>query len=128
MLFLLNDVILSLELQLLTPPVMAQRFHELSLASVQNLGREMYAEDARLQHRQTEAARRLASLIVAKSPQVNAALFVAPGPGCRPDSVMVRLASLDMQLLAQLNYEQQSGKLTAAVADQYVWSRAAAAA
>ncbi len=127
MLFLLNDIILSLELQVLTPPIMAQRFAALTLSSVQDLGREMFAEDPRLQHHQTDAARKLASLIVSKSPEVNAALFVAPMGRCRPDSVAVRLASLDMQLLAQLNYKQQSGELTAAVADRYVWARAAAA-
>ena len=128
MLFLLNDVILSLELQVLTPPVMAQRFAALSLSSVQDLGREMFSEDPRLQHHQIESARKLASLIVAKSPEVNAALFVAPMARCRPDNVAVKLASLDMQLLAQLNYQQQSGDLTAAVADRYVWARIAAAA
>ncbi len=128
MLFLLNDVILSLELQVLTPPIMAQRFASLTLSSVQDLGREMFAEDPRLQHHQTDAARKLASLIVSKSPEVNAALFVAPMARCRTDSVAVKLASLDMQLLAQLNYKQQSGELTAAVADSYVWARVAAAA
>ena len=128
MFFLLNDVILSLELQVLTPPMMAQRFSELSLSRIQDLGREMFAEDPRLQHHQLESARRLATLIVSKAPQVNAALFVSPRIKCRPNDVAVKLASLDMQLLGQLHYEQQSGALTPALADRYVWSRAAAAA
>ncbi len=127
MFFLLNDVVLSLELNQLTPPVVAARFSTLTLASIQELGREMFAEEPRLQHRQIEGARRLATLIVSKAPDVNAALFVAALVNCKPSSVAVRLASLDVQLLAQLHQEQQAGQLTAAVADRYVWSRAAAA-
>ena len=126
MFFLLNDVVLSLELQLMTPPMIARRFSALTLDCVQRLGRELYSEEPRLQHRKLERAKRLAALIVSKSPDVNAALFVAPSRGCSPERVALRLASLDIQLLAQLHQDQQAGRLTSIVADQLVWGRAAA--
>ena len=125
MYFLLNDVVLTLELQLLTPPMMARRFSALTLDCVEKLGREIYAEEPRLQHRRLERAKRLAALIVTKAPEVNAALFVAPAHGCRYDAVAVRLATLDVTLLARLHVEQQSGRLTAALADDLVWTQAA---
>ena len=57
MYFLLNDVVLSLELQLLTPPVMARRFSALSLDCVSRLGREIFAEEPKLPHRAVERGR-----------------------------------------------------------------------
>ena len=125
MYFLLNDVVLTLELQLLTPPMIARRFSALTLDCVRQLGQEIFAEEPRLQHRRLERAKRLAALIVSKAPEVNAALFVAPSRGCRYDHVAVRLASLDVATLARLHAEQQSGRLTPAIADQLVWARAA---
>ena len=92
MYFLLNDVVLSLELQLLTPPVMARRFSALSLDCVSRLGREIFAEEPKLQHRAVERGRRLASLIISKAPQLDAALFVAPSRGCDPEQVAFRYA------------------------------------
>jgi hypothetical protein len=126
MFFLLNDVVLSLELQLMTPPMIARRFSALTLDCVQRLGRELYAEEPRLQHHKLERSKRLASLIVSKAPDVNAALFVAPSRGCNPERVAVRMASLDISLLAQLHHEQQAGHLTTVIADRMVWGRAAA--
>ena len=126
MYFLLNDVVLTLELQLLTPPMLARRFSALTLDCVEKLGREIFAEEPRLQHRRLERARRLAALIVTKAPEVNAALFVAPARGCRYEQVAVRLASLDVMLLSRLHQEQQSGRLTTALADTLVWAQAAA--
>jgi hypothetical protein len=126
MFFLLNDVVLSLELQVMTPPMIARRFSALTLGCVQRLGRELYAEEPRLQQRRLERARRLASLIISKAPDVNAARFTAPSKGCGPDRVAVQFASLDIRLLAQLHKDQQSGRLTPAAADALVWSRAAA--
>ena len=127
MYFLLNDMIFNLELQVLAPPVMARRFSCLTLECVQRLGREIFAEEPRLQHRMPERARRLAGLIVTKAPSVNAALFVAPARGCQVEHVAVRLASLNVDVLAELNSAQQAGRLTPAVADQLVWARANAA-
>jgi hypothetical protein len=126
MYFLLNDVVLTLELQLLTPPMLARRFSALTLDCAEKLGREIFAEEPRLQHRRLERAKRLAALIVTKAPEVNAALFVAPTRGCRYEQVAVRLASLDVMLLSRLHMEQQSGRLTTALADTLVWAQAAA--
>jgi hypothetical protein len=123
--FLLNDVVLTLELQVLTPPMLARRFSALTLENVQQLGQEIFAEEPRLQHRRLERAKRLAALIISKAPDVNAALFVAPARGCRFDHVAVRMASLDLALLSRLHNEQQSGRLTPAIADQLVWAQAA---
>lgn len=126
MFFLLNDVVLSLELQLLTPSMMARRFSALTLDAVEQLGREIFAGEPRVQHRRPEQARRLAALIVSKAPDVNAALFVAPTRDCQPEKVEVRLARLDLELLGRLHLVQQSGRLTPTMADQLVWARAAA--
>ncbi len=126
MYFLLNDVVLNLELQMLTPPVVARRFSALTLDCVQRLGREIFAEAPRLQHRAPERARRLATLIVSKAPEVNAARFIAPELDCPADQVVVQLASLDLEVLARLYQDQQTGRLTPAVADQQVWARIAA--
>jgi hypothetical protein len=126
MYFLLNDTVLSLELQVLTPPIMAQRFAALSLNCIERLGRELYAEEPALQVRAAERARRLASLIISKAPQINAALFIAPSRGCPPEQVSFRFASLDVPLLARLHHDQQNGRLTAQVADALVWTRQAA--
>ena len=126
MFFLLNDVVLSLELQLLTPPMVARRFASLGLDAVQTLGREIFADDPRAQHRSPEQAKRLAALIVSKAPDVNAALFVAPTRGCPVDAVRARLARLDLDLLARLSQDQQAGQLTPTLADQLVWNRLAA--
>ena len=124
--FLLNDLVMTLELQLLTPPMAARRFSALTLDCVEKLGREIFADEPRLQHRRLERAKRLAALIVSKAPEVNAALFVAPSRGCRYEQVSVRMTSLDQGLLARLHSEQQSGRLTPALADRLVWAAAAA--
>ena len=126
MYFLLNDVVLSLELQATSPPMEARRFSALTLDCVQRLGRELFAEEPRLQLREPERARRLATLIVSKAPEVNAALFVAPEKGCPPDQVAMRFACLDLLAMAQLHTDQQSGRLTSLLADQRVWAQAAA--
>ncbi len=125
MYFLLNDVVLTLELQLLTPPMLARRFSALTLDYVERLGCEIFAEEPRLQHRRLERAKRLAALIVSKAPDINAALFVAPSRGCRFDQVAVRLTTIDVTVLARLHAEQQSGRLTPALADRMVWTQAA---
>src|SRR4051794_7633564 len=99
MYFLMNDVVLSLELQLLEPPMKARRVSSFTGEAVERLGREIFAEEPRLQHRAVEKARRLARLIVSKQPEVNAALFVAPARDCTPEEVAVRFATLDVGLL-----------------------------
>ena len=126
MLFLLNDVVLNLSLQKLAPPLLTDRFAPLTLNCVQLLGAELYSEEPRLQRLAQARAERLAMLIIAKEPQINAALFAAPHKGCGLHQVGVRYASLGPGLLAGLYDRQQRGAMTPAVADQEVWGRLAA--
>ena len=126
MLFLLNDVVLHLEPQNLTPPLLAERFSALSLACVQTLGAELFCEDPLMHRTSLARAERLAMLIVAKSPEINAALFAAPARGCPVSSVEIRYASLGVVLLAGLVERQKSGAMSAVVADREVWGRLAA--
>jgi hypothetical protein len=126
MLFLLNDVVLNLALQKLAPPLLTDRFAPLTLNCVQMLGAELYSEEPRLQRLAIARAERLAMLIVAKEPQINAALFAAPSKNCGVHKVGVRYASLGPGLLAGLYERQQRGAMTPAIADQEVWGRLAA--
>ena len=125
-LFLLNDVVLNLDPQRLTPPLMADRFAPLTLACVERLGAELFSEDPLMPHNSPERAERLAMLIVAKAPEVNAALFAAPHRCCAVQAVGVRYASLGPSLLAGLVDRQDAGDMTAVVADREVWARLAA--
>ena len=125
MYFLMNDVILNFELQTTAPPTDPRNLASLSTDSVMRLGRELFSEEPRLQTHQPERARRLAALIVSRLPDVNAALFVAPARDCPLEYVAARFASLDLTMMGQLFRDQQSGRLTPALADQYVWSVAA---
>jgi hypothetical protein len=126
MLFLLNDVVLNLSPQRLTPPLLAERFAPLTLACVQTLGAELFCEDPLLQRNHQVCAERLAMLIVAKAPEINAALFVAPARGCPVPAVAVRYASLGPSLLAGLVERQERGAMSAVIADREVWGRMAA--
>jgi hypothetical protein len=125
-LFLLNDVVLNLAPKTLTPPMPAKKFSALGLTHVMQLGRELFAREPLLPAHATDQARKLAVLLVAKAPQVNAALFVAPGRDCDPDAVAVRLATIDLGVMAALNERQETGRMSATVADREVWGRKAA--
>ena len=102
MLFLLNDRILDLNTRGFQPPLDPARFHALTLAFVVKLGQELFSESPLLHREEPERARRLAQLIVAKAPDVNAALFVSPAQGCRPDEVGNRFANLSIEVMASL--------------------------
>ncbi len=126
MLFLLNDVVLNLDTGVISPTLEVRRFSAVSRKYVIRLGREAYAAAPRLQHTDPEKARRLALLIKAKEPEVNAALFVAPGDFCKPDDVLYRFASLGIEVIAKLQVRQDAGALDAVSADREVWKRLAA--
>jgi len=126
MLFLMNDTVLSFDAAELAPPMTRERFAALSLNYVGELGKELFAEEPLLHHKDRERAERLAALIVAKAPDVNAALFVAPGRGCRKDDVQVRYAQLSIEVMAALLQRQNAGSLTNLEADRQVWRRLAA--
>ena len=126
MLFLLNDVILSIDSAELTPPITSDRFAKVSLNYVGKLGQELYAAEPLLHHKDPEKAQRLAALIIAKAPDINAALFIAPSRSCQPEQVAFRYAALGVEVLGALLERQKSGALTNAEADRQVWRRLAA--
>ncbi|MDB5469175.1 MAG: hypothetical protein JWR84_735 [Caulobacter sp.] len=126
MLFLLNDVVLNLAPTEMAPPVAAPRFRALSMGFVEKLGRELFAEEPLLHRFHPERSRRLASLILLKQPEVNAALFVAPARGCDEKLVAARYAQISFEVMAVLYERQQHGNLTTVEADRQVWRRLAA--
>jgi hypothetical protein len=126
LLFLLNDVVLTIDPQATMMPVEAARFRALSMSFVIELGQELFAEHPRLPHTHPEKARRLAMLLMSKDAELNAALFVAPSEGCEPSEVAVRFCGLSFDVMAALNARQNEGKLNAVAADREVWRRMAA--
>jgi hypothetical protein len=127
MFFLLNDVVLNLDTQAVVPPVDSRQLGAVSLDAVIKLASEQFAADPQVHHNNTERAKRLAALIVAKAPTVNAALFVAPVQGCSPSQVACRYAQIGFDVMGGLYQRQQEGVLTSVQADREVWSRVAAA-
>ena len=126
MLFLLNDRVLILDAALMHN-VAAERFRDISPSFAIKLGQELYSEQPMLHREAPERARRLAMLLSAKSPEMNAALFVSPALGCRPDEVMTRFAALPLETLAGLYAkDKEEGGLTPVQADREVWRRMAA--
>lgn len=126
MLFLMNDRVLKLDAQLLST-VETSRFAFVSPGYAVKLGQELYSEQPMLHRECPERARRLALLLWAKAPEVNAALFVAPAVRCRPDQVITRFASLSVDVIATLYLKDQTeGGLTPVEADKEVWRRMAA--
>ena len=126
MYFLLNDTVLNLQGDDIAPAALTRRFGSIGFDYVQTLGQELFSEHPLLQHDQPLRARKLAALINAKQPAINAALFVAPAQGCPAAQVGVRFASLDLPTLANLQRAQSTGALDAIIADREVWRRLAA--
>jgi hypothetical protein len=124
MYFLLNDTVLTLDG--VQPPLDPARFRALSSNFVLKLGAETFAEHPLLHKTHPEMAARLASLILAKMPEVNAALFVAPSQNCPADHVLTKVASLSIEVIADLSRRQKENALTTLVADSMVWRRMAA--
>lgn len=123
--FLMNDAVLDLDLTTLLDGEGPQ-LRALSAKAVAALGRELYTEEPLLHRDAPERARRLAALIVAKAPDVNAALFVAPARACAPSEVSSRFAALHIAVLAGLTAQQRTGELTPVAVDRKVWRRLAA--
>ena len=126
MLFLMNNVVLNLDALDLAPPVAARRFAKINLSFVSKLGAELFSEEPLLPHVAPERAMRLAMLIVAKTPEINAVLFVASAQGCPLDQVQARYAQLSFEVMGLLYERQQNGSLTTLEADRQVWRRLAA--
>ena len=102
------------------------KWRALALPAVMQMGKELFAAQPLLQRRAPERARRLAALISAKAPAINAALFLAPSMGCAPEEVTVRFASCQFEVMAQLSSMQKEGGLDAVSADHKLWRRLAA--
>lgn len=126
MLFLMNDVVFSFDAAELAPPMERDRFAKLSMNYVSELGRELYAVEPLLHLKDPERATRLAALIISKSPEINAALFIAPGRGCLVEQVQVRYAQIGLEVMGALLQRQKAGSLTNIEADRQVWRRLAA--
>lgn len=124
MLFLLNDVVFDLDEACPATPADARRFEQLGFDYVLELGCELFAEDPLLHRHDPARARRLAWLIADRSPDVNAALFAAPGAGCQPDLVEPRFCALPEAVMQQL--QAKGRRLDAVAADRAVWNRLAA--
>jgi hypothetical protein len=126
MLFLMNEVVLNLDAIDLTPPVAARRFARLTMPFVNQLAAEMFSEEPLLHRVAPDRARRLAALIIAKQPDINAALFIAPGRGCRIEQVQSRFCAIGFEVMGLLYERQRQGALTTLEADRQVWRRLAA--
>lgn len=126
MLFLLNDVVLNLEGLKLAPKISNRAFRALPFNIISRLGQELYSEEPLLHFDWPERGRRLATLIIAKAPSINAALFTAPRYGCGPEEVSIRYANLDFAVLARLSARQDAGQMDAVFTDRQVWRRLAA--
>ncbi|MFZ0267345.1 hypothetical protein [Caulobacter sp.] len=126
MLFLLNDVVLSVDTDELALPLAPDLFAKVSLTYVTKLGQELYAAEPLLHLKDPEKAQRLAALIMAKAPDVNAALFIAPSRGCLVEHVQARYAQLSFEVMGSLFQQQKLGSLTNVEADRQVWRRLAA--
>lgn len=127
MLFLLNDTVISTARVNLAKDGMGAQVAGLSLDAVLKLGREMFAANPGLHRVRRDKAERLAALIRLKAPQVNAASFVAPRPGCTPAEVKSKFASLAVDVMADLYRRQRDGELDAAAVERIVWRRVLAA-
>jgi len=123
MLFLLNDVVLEIEGVRLPPRLDASSLEAMPFESLRRMGQELFAEDPRLQYEDRGRAQRLAALIAAKAPGVNAALFVAQTFDAPADEVHAQFAVVDDPLMADLEDRQREGRLDMVAADRRVWRR-----
>lgn len=123
MLFLLNDVVLDIEVSKLASPMIAGHLGKLSVGQVTTLVREVFAQNPRLTAASPIKASRAAVMMVLKDTELNAALFLTPGRICAPGDVTVRFASLAAELMFQLKGIQDRGRLTPGAVNALVWSR-----
>ena len=126
MLFLLNDTVLRLDDVTTNAPIGEDRMRGLSFPAILRMGQELYTREPLLQRTNPERARRLAALISAKAPSINAALFVAPALDCSPSEVTVRFLVCQFEVMAELYNLQRAGELDAVSADRRIWRRLAA--
>ncbi|WP_372785188.1 hypothetical protein [Phenylobacterium sp.] len=126
MLFLLNDVVFRLDGVAMDAQLDGRRMSRLAFPAILRMGQELYAAEPKLQRTGPERGRRLAALMSAKAPMINAALFVAPSLRCLPEEVTVRFLNCQFEVMAELYTLQQNGRLDAISADRRIWQRLAA--
>ena len=126
MLFLLNDVVFTLDPPCPAPLRDERRFDPLDLDAAIELACELFADHPDLQHTHPERARRIAWLLSKKSDGLNAALFTAPQKGCAPELVEPRFCALRDLMMQQLVKRADAGKLHARTTDRAIWGLHAA--
>lgn len=126
MLFLLNDSVFSLDGVANGVRLSGQRFKGLSFPAIIRMGQELYAQEPLLQHSSPQRALRLATLIAAKAPLINAALFVAEDFNAPPEDVAVHFVSAQFEVMADLYNRQRDGTLDRIFTDRQIWRRLAA--
>jgi len=126
MLFLLNDTVLRLDGVAMDAKLNGRRMLNLEFPAILRMGQELYSREPLLQRTNPERARRLAALITAKAPSINAALFVAPALDCAPSEVTVRFVSCEFETMAQLQSLHRDGRLDPVSVDRMIWRRLAA--
>ncbi len=122
MLFLMNDTILDFSLRAVIPPREEGRLRLTSYADILNEGARMFREKPNFYLTDSDAAKRLAALIVAKAPQANAALFDIR-PAAKGLEVKPFVVSLSIEVLAYLYAEFKADRLTRDLVDRRIWSR-----
>ncbi|WP_292054496.1 MULTISPECIES: hypothetical protein [unclassified Brevundimonas] len=126
MLFLLNDVVFTLEPPSPAPLKDERRFAPLELDSLIELGCELFSEHPQLQRTHPERARRLAWLLSRKTEGLNAALFTAPEAGCLPEVVEPRFCALPLPTLDQLYQRAIAGQSLSETTERDIWGLVAA--
>jgi hypothetical protein len=126
MLFLLNDVVFQLDGVMMDARLGGERLKSLTLPAIIRMGQELYAAEPLLHRKVPDRAQRLAALISGKAPMINAAHFTAPKADCDPHEVLVRFASAQFEVMAELYNLQRAGQLDTLRADSKVWRRLAA--
>jgi len=126
-LFLLNDWIVDVGPLSAATPAIAGRVAGLQPLEVIGLVRELFAADPGFIRTKPAAALKAALMLILKAPELNAALFVAPRPGCHPAEVTARFAAIDPHVLHEFKALQDQGRLTFAAINAEVWSQASAA-
>jgi hypothetical protein len=121
--FLLNDAVISTAGVNLARDGLGAQVASLSLDAILRLGREMFAANPTLHRVRPDKAQRLAALIRVRAPDVNAACFIVPRPGCAPGEVNAKFASLSVDVMADLYRRQREGELDTAAVERTIWRR-----
>ena len=131
MLFLFNDVVINVGDPRATAleAGLPHGFSEAKLMSMRigrviKLVREAMFDEHYLPRTNADVARFLAALVAWKTDEANALLAVTPNGAVSAAEVQVRLASVSLVAMTQLDELQRSGKLSSHVANLSVWRHA----